>query len=248
MVMSLQFVAIPNDDSMSIDNAVLRFDFKHLLAADIDIVSYGNAAGFVQRVGLGIKERFLDPSGYVTLINDWIWYAAQRGAVTLAEAKTIKNDYIGAVFDGRRQAPIAGWGYAWDARDAAVWIIVLQMGVGNWAAGDAYLAASWNGIYISTQLTGWQSMPSYGGGSYSGAVTTKGTVYSLAGAFSTGVIPIGGADEVVLNATQGSELLQAIANRMRLLNQTRVTKQNQVNVATTIPGVIAVDATGGWPA
>jgi hypothetical protein len=83
---------------------------------------------------------------------------------------------------------------------------------------------------------------------YTNATTTRNpaTISSLAGSFTTGVIPLGGNAEVILNATQGGELIQAIGDRTRGLNRIRAQKQALVNAATTIAGVIAVDAIGGW--
>jgi hypothetical protein len=104
------------------------------LATNINQIWYKEGVGLIyfndrQHIG----EPFTDPSVYQTQINAWITaMATATPALTLAQAKVIKNKFVGAIYDVKRQAPVTvGTSLGtlqFEATDSAMLAYTLQTG------------------------------------------------------------------------------------------------------------------------
>lgn len=123
----LRFAALRGQDVMAIGNASLKFDFKSMVPANVEIISWGDWVGRIEYNDRPrVLEEFKDPAGAALmppiqiplLINSWITNAAALPApLTLDQAKQIKIDLVEALYFYKRQLPYSYLGYQWTALD-----------------------------------------------------------------------------------------------------------------------------------
>lgn len=115
------------------------------LAANVSFVQYDSDVGtgrITYNDRPALPELFTDPSPYQTYINQWITAAASFSpALTLAQARAVKNGLIDSIWAGKRQAPISvvtSLGtYNFDAND----ILSGALNIGAWMPAVASLIA-----------------------------------------------------------------------------------------------------------
>jgi hypothetical protein len=97
--------------------------------------------------------------------------------------------------------------------------------------------------YRSPGAGGFQSMTNLSGVTISGGVNMTSSL-NYTGTIATQ--PLNSGSMVNVPASDVNVALQGIAARRETLNSNRLTKQAAINALTTIPAVVAYDATTGW--
>lgn len=121
------FIIVRNSGCVSLDNAFVDNINCSSLASNISFVLWtaedGGTIEYLDR--LAVQEPFTDIGPYQLFIN--LWIAAQEHnspPLTLAQAKTVKADFVDALFYQKRSAPypqnVTAGNYTWDAKDDAI--------------------------------------------------------------------------------------------------------------------------------
>ena len=96
------------------------------LAPNINQVTFANGKGeIVYNDRQPLPEPFTDPSPYQPSINNWLMaMASSAPALTLAQAISVKQYLVSAIYDVKRQAPVqvntTAGNLFWDASDVAI--------------------------------------------------------------------------------------------------------------------------------
>lgn len=132
----LRFAAVRSEAVMSIDNASIEFDFRSLLAANVEIVAWDGKEGQIEYNDRPrVMEGFTDPSPYNALINGWLNAAVVAPQpLTLAQARKIKLDFIEAIFVYKRKVPYTYVGHNWPTDDESMLMALTAMS--RWAASN----------------------------------------------------------------------------------------------------------------
>jgi hypothetical protein len=118
---------------MSVDNATVRgMDYSELLEDEPDLwmVEWKEGRGELERMDVenfdnlnGLRENFVDIIPYCPFFDQFLTLLKLK-ALTLTQAKKVKGELIGEVFNAKRQAPyhhpVAAGDYWWDATDATL--------------------------------------------------------------------------------------------------------------------------------
>ena len=131
----MNFVIVRSDGVMTIDNAALAMDVSSL-PSNIEVVAWRGNSGIIEYNDRPrVLTLFTDPSPYQSLVNAWMTaQAAASPALTLAQAKAIKSDFVDGIFAGKRIAPVAYAGFYWDASDESVLAMLQSLAVGTLGA------------------------------------------------------------------------------------------------------------------
>jgi hypothetical protein len=118
------FIIVRASRTVSIDNGYVDDIDCSSLASNISFVLWteedGGTIEYLDRPA--VQEPFIDIGPYQPFINAWI-AAVEHGSppLTLAQAKTIKSDFVDALWQQKRTAPyphnVAAGNYTWSARD-----------------------------------------------------------------------------------------------------------------------------------
>lgn len=118
----MNFVVLPAERTMSIDNAAIEVSTTHLLPRpDIEILAWNGASGkgFIEyNHGPRIVERFEDIIPYRFFVDAWLGAAP---GLSLSQAMQIKIDMVDTLYNYKRRAPYPhSDGQSYEASDEAV--------------------------------------------------------------------------------------------------------------------------------
>jgi len=114
----------PQPDGMvCIDDAVLSGVDCSLVAANIYLVFWYGTNGEIlynHDDRMPVREPFTDMSPYIPVFDKWMSASQEyQPPISLAQAKTVKNSMVDALFASKRQLPVSMYGYTWDGSDNA---------------------------------------------------------------------------------------------------------------------------------
>jgi hypothetical protein len=117
----MNFVILPSEQTMSVDNAALELDSTPWVPINVEIVAWNETKGFREYNDRPrVTEAIDDLENYQAPINAWINVASQVSPqLTLAQAKQIKSDFVEALFNVKRRRPFV-YSYWFEATDEAV--------------------------------------------------------------------------------------------------------------------------------
>jgi hypothetical protein len=249
----VHFLIAPEEGLLAIDNQPLNIDMSSM-PKNISIIAYNcsNGVGQVEyNDRLKLFDWFGDVSPYIQFLNKWLTVAAALTAtpLTLPQSKYVQIGLVDALYNSKRQAPIAALGYNWDASDPAV--AAMQAALASWdvvaaaSAADAALAQSVNGMTIDTQTVQNPGPP--GGQTWTSTSTHSGINAPGMALGPTVFWPTYNYTALVqLTMAQMRVIIDQIHQRQMNLDSVRQSKETAIKLKTSIADVIAYDIVSGW--
>jgi hypothetical protein len=205
------------------------------LDAAIDYVTWADdGIGTIQYAGHLLRANFLDVSPYQPFVNAWITAAA--GALTLAQARAIKAEFIATIASYKRQRPVTatagGASRTWDGGDIALAHYGLLAGVGAAAQVAVNATNAINGLAAAQHNPDNPDPPP--------------TLNISGPSMAVQVCPLGSSTVLTLTPTEMQGIAAACAGQRAAIASVSQAKQDAVNVLGTVAAVVGYDATAGW--
>lgn len=201
----------------------------------IDYVTWADdGVGTIQYAGNFLRANFADVSPYQPFVNAWM--TAAGGALTLAQARAVKAEFVATIAIAKRQKSItangAGVSRIWDGSDIALAHYGMLAGAGAAAQVAANATAAINALFVAQHDPDNPNPPP--------SLSITGPTTPLQ------ICPLGSSALITLTATEMRTLADACAAQRKSVASTSQAKQDAVNALASVAAVVAYDATAGW--